>query len=171
MVEYWINFVFLAFFLVAFAWYRRLILAEYNLHYLGYWAPLIEAAVLAKVIMVGDVLRIGRRFRDWPLIVTTIYRAAAFGALAGLFAVLEHVAEAMLHGKPAAAGIEEIARLGWDVLLARGILILAAFLPFFTLKEIERVFGAERVRGMFIRSRAEESSTAADAGEKSIPKP
>ncbi len=28
MVEYYLNFVYLAFFLVAFAWYRRFILAE-----------------------------------------------------------------------------------------------------------------------------------------------
>src|SRR5262245_26030398 len=46
MVEYYLNFVYLAFFLVAFTWYRRLTLAEYNIHYLEYWVPLVEAAVL-----------------------------------------------------------------------------------------------------------------------------
>ena len=35
-VEYLLNFVYLAFFLVAFAWYRRLILAEYAIPYLNY---------------------------------------------------------------------------------------------------------------------------------------
>jgi hypothetical protein len=30
VIEYWINFVYLAFFLMAFIWYRRLILAEYQ---------------------------------------------------------------------------------------------------------------------------------------------
>ena len=28
LIEYWINFAYLAFFLVAFVWYRRLILAD-----------------------------------------------------------------------------------------------------------------------------------------------
>ena len=60
LIEYWINFGYLAFFLVAFTWYRRLILAEYQVQYTNYWFPLIEAAVLAKVIMVGDLLRLGR---------------------------------------------------------------------------------------------------------------
>jgi hypothetical protein len=36
-------------------------------------------------------------------------------------------------------------------LLAWYVLIIAAFLPFFTVKEIERAFGAEKVRGMFFR--------------------
>ena len=44
MFEYLFNFAFLAVFLVAFAWYRRLILAKYHIEYSGYWAPLIEAA-------------------------------------------------------------------------------------------------------------------------------
>ena len=30
LIEYWINFGYLAFFLIAFIWYRRLILAEYQ---------------------------------------------------------------------------------------------------------------------------------------------
>src|SRR5689334_12154902 len=78
MFEYLFNFAFLSFFLVSFAWYRRLILATYDIEYTGYWAPLIEAAVLAKVILIGDALRIGHRLRNWPLAVPTIYRTVMF---------------------------------------------------------------------------------------------
>jgi hypothetical protein len=42
LIEYWINFGYLAFFLVAFMWYRRLVLAEYQIQYTDYWFPLIE---------------------------------------------------------------------------------------------------------------------------------
>jgi hypothetical protein len=66
VIEYWINFVYLVFFLVAFIWYRRLILAEYHVQYTNYWFPLIEAAVLAKVIMVGDLLRLGLGLEHKP---------------------------------------------------------------------------------------------------------
>ena len=44
MFEYCHNFVYLAFFLVAFTWYRRLILAEYAIQFSDYWMPLVEAA-------------------------------------------------------------------------------------------------------------------------------
>src|SRR5690348_7543131 len=91
MFEYLFNFAFLAVFLVAFAWYRRLILAAYHIQYLDYWAPLIEAAVLAKVIMIGDALRIGRSFQNKPLAVTTIYRTVVFVVLVVLFSFLEHI--------------------------------------------------------------------------------
>src|SRR5579883_997862 len=78
MFEYFFNFAFLAVFLVAFAWYRRLILAAHHIQELGYWAPLIESAILAKVIMIGDALRIGRSFQNRPLAVTTVYRTVVF---------------------------------------------------------------------------------------------
>ena len=74
MVEYYINFVYLALFLIAHIWYRRLILAEYHIVYTNYWWPLIEAAVLAKVIMVGDILRLGRGLEHRSLIMPTLYR-------------------------------------------------------------------------------------------------
>jgi len=172
MSEYFFNFAFLAVFLVAFAWYRRLILAEYHIQYLGYWAPVIEAAILAKVIMIGDVLHMGRRFQNRPLAVTTLYRTVVFSLLVVLFSFAEHIIGAMIHGKRPAEGIAEIANKGMDEVLAWCVVIFAAFLPFFALKEIERAFGAERVRGMFFgKHREETNSPANDNGEAAKLKP
>src|SRR5262249_30118784 len=89
MVEYYLNFVYLAFFLVAFTWFGGLTLAEYDIHFLEYWMPLIEAAVLAKVIMVGDLLGFGRGLENKPLIVPTFYRAVTFSVWVGVFSLLE----------------------------------------------------------------------------------
>jgi hypothetical protein len=156
MFEYFFNFAFLAVFLVAFAWYRRLLLAEYHIQYLAYWAPLIEAAILAKVIMIGDALRVGRGLQNKPLAVTTLYRTVVFSVLVILFAFAEHIIGALIHGKPASEGIAEIASKGVDEVLAWCVVMIAAFLPFFALKEIERVFGVEKVRGMFFRGHQNE---------------
>jgi hypothetical protein len=150
MFEYFFNFAFLAFFLIAFAWYRRLLLASYHIQYYGYWAPLIEAAVLAKVIMIGDALHMGRGFQNKPLIVPTIYNTIVFSVLVVLFSVIEHVVGALFRGKRASEGIAELTTTGWQGLLAWYVLIIVAFLPFFTMKEIERVFGEEKIRGMFL---------------------
>lgn len=149
MFEYFFNFAFLSFFLVAFAWYRRLILASYDIEFTDYWAPLVEAAVLAKVIMIGDALRVGREFRNWPLAIPTIYRTVIFSLLVVLVGILEHVARALCHGKRASDGLAELTHSGWQGLIAWYVLIIVAFMPFFTVKEIERMFGREKVRAMF----------------------
>jgi hypothetical protein len=151
MVEYFLNFVYLAFFLVAFGWYRRLILAEYSISYLNYWMPLIEAAILAKVIMIGDLMHLGRGLQRTPLLVPTLYRTVVFSALVGVFNVLEETLRGLLHGKGLADGLVEIASEGRYELIAGCIIIFAAFVPFFAFKELEGVMGKERLRGLFWR--------------------
>ena len=160
LFEYLYNFTLLAVFLVAFAWYRRLILAAYHIHYLSYWMPLVEAAILAKVIMIGDALRVGRGLSNQPLAVVTIYRTVVFSLFVALFSLIEHMVEALIQGKTAADGLEEIASKGWNEILGSCVMIFAAFLPFFAMKEIERVFGAEKVRGLFFRRRAAENNSS-----------
>src|SRR5512147_802092 len=98
VTEYWINFGYLAFFLVAFTWYRRLILAEYQVHYTNYWFPLIEAAVLAKVIMLGDLVRLGRQMENKPLIFSALFRAVMFSLWVAIFSLLEETVRGLLHG-------------------------------------------------------------------------
>jgi hypothetical protein len=153
LIEYWINFGYLAFFLVAFTWYRRLILAEYQVHYTNYWFPLIEAAVLAKVIMLGDLVRLGRQMENKPLIFSALFRAVMFSLWVAIFSVLEETVRGLLHGNGLMGGIEEMVSRGWYELLSRCVVIFAAFIPFFSFKELERVLGPEKLRGLFWRQR------------------
>ena len=151
VVEYWINFGYLAFFLVAFMWYRRLILAEYQVQYTNYWFPLFEAAVLAKVIMVGDLFRLGRGMENKPLILSTLFRTVTFSVWVAIFNVLEETVRGLLRGDGLTGGFEEIASRGWYELLSRCVVIFAAFIPFFSFKELERVMGPEKFRALFWR--------------------
>jgi hypothetical protein len=151
VIEYWITFGYLAFFLVAFIWYRRLILAAYQVQYTNYWFPLIEAAVLAKVIMVGDLLRVGRGLEHKPLILPTLYRTGIFSVWVGVFNVLEATVRGLLHGQGLLGGVEEIASKGRYELLAGCVMMFVAFIPFFALKELERVLGKGKLRALFWR--------------------
>ena len=151
VIEYWINFAYLAVFLVAFVWYRRLILAEYNIYYTNYWFPLIEAAVLAKVVMVGDILRLGRGLEQRPLIVPTLYRTVVFSVWVGVFSVLEATVRGLLQRRGLMGGVEEIVSKGRYEVLAWGIVIFVAFIPFFALRELGRVLGEGKLRSLFWR--------------------
>jgi hypothetical protein len=151
MVDYYFNFVYLAFFLVAFGWYRRLILAEYHIHYLEYWVPLVEAAVLAKVIMVGDLVRFGHGLQRKPLLVPTLFRTLLFSFYVGLFSVVEHTVRGLLAGGGLAAGVADLASKGWNELLAQCLVMFCAFVPFFAFKEVEQVLGKEALRDLFWR--------------------
>lgn len=160
MIEYYFDFLYLAFFLVAFAWYRRLVLAEYDITYLGYGIPLVEAAVLAKVIMIGDLVPMGRGFQRQPLIIPTVFRSVLFSFYVLIFSLVEHTLTGLLHGKGWLAGVLEMESKGRYELLAQCVIIFGAFVPFFAFKELEKVLGKDRLRSLFWRN-----PDAASAGE------
>ena len=153
VIEYWIMFGYIAFFLVALIWYRRLILAQYNIQYTEYWFPLIEAAVLAKVIMIGDFLGLGRsrRLEHKPLILKTLYQTLGFSLWVGLFSLLEKTVRGLFHGNNLIGGVEEILHKGPNELLSWCIVAFVTFIPFFAFRELERVLGKERIRALFWR--------------------
>ena len=66
MQLYFFNFIYLAAFFGILAWYRRLILAEYDIPYLQYGVALLEAFILAKIIMVADWVGLGQHPGRWP---------------------------------------------------------------------------------------------------------
>ena len=152
MIEYYFDFLYLAFFLVAFNFYRRLILAEYDITYMNYGIPLLEAAALAKIIMIGDMVPMGHGFQRRPLIIPTVARSVLFAIYVLIFALIEHTVTGLIHGKGWMAGLLEIERKGRDELLAKTIIVFAAFIPFFAFKELEKVLGKDRLRSLFWRN-------------------
>ena len=168
ITEYFINFIYLACFFGLFTWYRRLILAEYHIAYLNYGVSFIQAFVLAKVIMLGDILRLRRRLQGRPLIFPTLYNTVVFTVWILLFIVLEHTVGGLLRRKGVAGGFEEIISLGGYELLARCMIVFFVFVPFFAFKELGRVLGEGKLRELFFRRRA---ATESDLPTGSIPHP
>jgi hypothetical protein len=156
LIEYAFNVVYLAIVFAAFAWYRRMLLAEYSITYTNYWVGLITAVILGKVIMIGQVVRLGRGLEDKPLIVPTIYKSLVFCVFVVVFRVVEYAIKGLWHGDGLAAALDEFfAQKGIDEVLANTLVVLVAFIPFFAVKELGRVLGRERVAALFFRSRVE----------------
>lgn len=76
---------FLFFFFGAFATYRRLILSEYQIDYFQYGYALIQALVLGKVVLIGEIFQLGERFHGKPLIFPTLYKTFSFSILVLVF--------------------------------------------------------------------------------------
>lgn len=146
---FWIITLYLAMFLSAFTFYRRLVLAEFGVTYFHYGSALIEALVIAKVILIGRAFGLGKRFEDKPLVVSVIYKSTLFGALVFLFGILEHVVEGLIHKKDWAGILHGIIDLGADELIARMLMLIVAFAPFFAFWELGRVLGMRKLAAIF----------------------
>ena len=140
---------FLFFFFGAFATYRRLILSEYQIDYFMYGYSLVEALILAKVVMLGDMLHFGDRFRGKPHIVPTLYRTVVFSLLVFAFTMLEATVRGFFHGLGLAGGVEELKHAARAAIAAKMLVMFIAFVPMFSIWEIANVVGPGKLFEMF----------------------
>ena len=151
---YWVYVVYLTLVFAAFTQYRRLILSDVGISYTDYGVALIEAFIFAKVIMIGDALHIGRGFEHKPLIFPTLLKTAIFALFVGLFVLIEYAIKGLIKSKGAVEGVMELLGKGPYEVLAGGLVIFVAFIPFFALKELSRVLGGEgKILALFFRRR------------------
>ncbi|MGO9374162.1 MAG: hypothetical protein ACLQBD_18995 [Syntrophobacteraceae bacterium] len=160
MVEYWINVCYLALVFAAFTQYRRLILAAHDITYTNYGVAVIEALILAKVIMIGAVLRLGRGLEQKPLIYPTIYKTFVFTLFVAVFTVIEHAIMGLWQGKGLTGGLVDLLGKGHHELLAGCLVTFVAFIPFFAVRELGRVLGEGKIGTLFFRRRDPDSAHA-----------
>jgi len=149
--EYWINVVYLALFFSAVILYRRLLLAEHGIIVEDYFAGVIKALVIAKVIMIGAFIRISRKFEDRPLIIPTIYKAIIFTFWVMLFDIMEIYIRALIKTMDFSDAFNELTHHINLVWLGAAVVICVSFLPFFAMKELARVMGSGKFRKMFFK--------------------
>ena len=107
-------FVYLAFFFVANAIYDMLLLKQYNVEYLTITFALINAAVITKVIMIGEYAKLGRRHENKALLISAVWKALVFGLLVFAFHVVEELIKRLIHGEDMARASLEMRFAPWE---------------------------------------------------------
>lgn len=153
MKQFVVIFLYLGLLIGAFNTYRWLLMAEYHIGYFVYGYSLIEALVLAKVILVGESLGIGERFADRPLIFPTLYKTMLFALCVLVLGILEHLITGFLHGKGLGGIFQEVVRGRYEF-LGRILIMFVAFIPFFAFRETMRALGEVKLFDLFFRRRA-----------------
>lgn len=147
-------FAFLALMFSAFLTYRRLVSSESGITYLHYGAGLLKAAVVAKIILLGQALKVGKKVESQPLIIVVFVKSVLYGLLVAVFNVLERLIEGLLRGYDWEATANLVVMNGWDEILAGALMVTVSFIPFFALWETGRVLGAGKLSKMFLHRRA-----------------
>jgi hypothetical protein len=142
---------YLAFFFCALATYSMLLLGKFHISYFAYGTAIINALVIAKVILIGDALHAGTKYEGRALLYSAIWKAFVFGLLVFAFHILEEMIKQLIHGKDALGAFHEI-RL--EDLLSRTVIIFCTFIPLFIFREMKRVLGEEKFWTLVLHSPA-----------------
>lgn len=145
--------LFLTFYLVLFlnslTIFRNLVLNEPILSYFHFGKNMLEAVILAKIILLGNMLKLGKRYEDKPLFIPVLFKAAIYSCFVFVFDLIEHVVIGFFKGEKAIDVWREFASHGLNVNLGKLAITFLFFILLFSLLEIARVIGEQKFFRLF----------------------
>lgn len=136
-----------------FAMYRSVILAEHHVAFTAKGFALINALVLAKVMVIAKEFHFSEGFDDSPLIYPTLAKSASFSALLACFKIIEEAAVGLYHGKTFQQSLVALGGGTWQGIVCLTLLLFVLLIPFFGFRELQKVLGEENLIKVFFRSR------------------
>lgn len=158
-----------------FAIHRYLLLGDGSLaSHIGF--SFLNAWALAKVILVGQELRIGDNFRNKTLVYAIVVKSAIFAVLLLVFRIIEEAVIGAVEGKDLHeaifSGHPGLEHDKFEGIALTCIIMFFALMPFFAYLEFERVLGDRRMRNLIFGGPDEnyfqnEGGSAESSGHKS----
>ena len=139
--EFLAMFIYLWVLLGLFVINQSIVLAREAHSYQAHFFAFINALVLAKVLLIGEDLHFGERFRDKPLLYSILYKCFTFTLFIIGFHILERVIVGVWRGSTIAQSFPTIGGGSVNGILSLGATLFVALIPFFAFREISRVIG------------------------------
>jgi hypothetical protein len=109
--------------------------------YQAHFFAFVNALILAKVLLIGEHLHLGNRFRDKPLLYSILYKCFVFMVFFIVVHILERVIVGVWSGRTIAQSFPDIGGGSLKRILSIGANLFVALIPFFAFREISRVIG------------------------------
>jgi hypothetical protein len=151
-------FLYLALVFGLFTLHQWVVLASNHISYVFYGASVINALILAKIMLVAEALHFGERFRDKPLAYPILYKSVAFGLMLVIAYVAEEVIVGLLKGESLAQSAPELGGGTPAGIAAIALIMCVALIPFFAFKELRRVYGGAEFDSLVFKGRAAPSA-------------
>jgi len=137
-----------------FVLHESIVLAQHDVTFSPYGIALVNALVLAKVMLVAEDLHLGRWLEGKPLVYPILYKSAAFTVVFICVHVAETFIEGILRGKTALASLPAIGAGGLEHIVSAGVIVSFALIPFFAFTEFRRVVGESELRALLFHARS-----------------
>lgn len=132
---------------------ERIILRQHGISFSSQGFALINALVLAKVMLVAEDINLGRWLHGKPLIYPILHEAFVFAILFICFHIIEHVAVGLFQRETIAASIPAIGGGGFAGLVCVALILFFALIPFFAFRDVGRELGPGRLNAMLFNKR------------------
>jgi hypothetical protein len=145
---------------LGFTTYRMLLVSQYGSKLYYYGIAVVNALVLSKIILIGELGGLGKRYEDRVLLVSTLHKSAVFALFYVALHILEGAVRELVHGQNLSAAFYSAAVSDFTELAVRAVVMFFASIPIFALRETRRVVGPDTFRQMFLGRRSSRPARA-----------
>jgi hypothetical protein len=130
--------------------FKSLVLNDQNLIFHNGFA-IINAWILAKVVLVAEHLKTAENLRHKPLIYPIIFKAAVFCLLLMCFYIGEEILVGIWHGRTIVESFPEIGGGSWKGIVVVSLILFVGLIPFFSYRELSRALGKDELHALLFR--------------------
>ena len=131
------------------ALHEAVVSAKDGIEYHFYGFTIINALILGKVILIADDLHFAALVRERAPVYSILVKSAAFTILLVVFDIIEEEIVGMFKGKSFGESFPHIGDGSPRAFIYMIIIFFIGLIPFFSYKEIGRVFGERELRSLF----------------------
>jgi len=148
--EFLVMFIYLWVLLALFVVNHSIVLEREAHNYQAHFFAFVNALILAKVLLIGEDLHLGNRFRDAPLVYSILYKCLVFTIFFICVHILERVITGVWNGRTVAQSLSTIGGGSLKGILSLGATFFVALIPFFAFREISRVIGPRELWSLLL---------------------
>jgi hypothetical protein len=148
--EFLAMFIYLWVLLTLFVINQSVVLAREHHNYQAHFFAFVNALILAKVLLIGEDLHLGNRFRGKPLVYSILYKCLVFTIFFIAVHILERVIGGVWSGRTIAQSFPDIGSGSLKEILSLGATVFVALIPFFAFREISRVIGPSELWSLLL---------------------
>ena len=131
------------------ALHEALVAAKDGIQYHFYGFAIVNALIFGKVILLAEDFGFAEWFREQRPIYTILVKSVAFTILLLIFDIVEELVVGKFKGKTISESFPHIGDGSPRAILFAIIIISIGLIPFFSFREIGRVFGERELRALF----------------------
>jgi len=130
--------------------FKSLVLNDQNLIFHNCFA-IINAWILAKVVLVVEHLMTAENLRHKPLIYPIIFKAAVFCMLLMGFYIGEEILVGIWRGRTIVESFPEVGGGSWKGIVVVSLILFVGLIPFFSYRELSRALGKDELHALLFR--------------------
>ena len=128
-----------------FGMYRKLLLSENGLDPWTQSYAIVNALIFGKVVLLGEILGVGKRLSQRELLFAVIGKAFLFSVLLMGFHIAEEVVRALFKKLPVMDAVLSIGGGSWFGFYVYGAIMFVMLIPLFAARGVADVLGTELV--------------------------